>query len=392
MEMQCTCFQKYHSAPLKTIEISENAVEKIADILQNYHNIYMVCDKNTYEVCGRKVEKTLTNAGIFSHKHVLAKDALASAENVGEVLIYAGKDDAVYNINKFSNKPDYILAVGSGSVNDICRMVSYRLGIEYGICGTAPSMDGYVSVVAPLLVNNKKIVYNCSTARHVIIDLNVAAKAPYELLLAGVGDMVGKYIALLDWELAAMMIDEYYCPKVASMVFEATGQCVKSARHLKERRTEDISIILDGLIKSGLGIAYTGTSRPASGTEHMIGQTWEVIDLEHGRVPHLHGIDVGQATFVAMVMYKRLYWETSDSKLKTLIEKYLPYFEMLVDLQNDLQLPFMVTDKKDFIEGILRGRTFRERYTMLQYLYDLGLLEEYAEFAWEEMKNVNHRY
>lgn len=385
MEMQCTCAQKYHSAPVKTIEISENAVEKIADILKDYHSIYMVADKNTYEVCGRRVEEILTSAGLLSHKYVLPKDALASAENVGEVLIYAGVDDEVYDINKFSNKPDYILAVGSGSVNDICRMVSYRLGIEYGVCGTAPSMDGYVSVVAPLLVNNKKIIYNCSTARHVIIDLNIAANAPYDLLLAGVGDMAGKYVALLDWELAAMKTGEYYCQKVADMVFEATGQCVEAAKHLQERRPEDIRKILDGLIKSGLGIAYTGTSRPASGTEHMIGQTWEVIDLEHGREPHLHGIDVGQATFVAMEMYRRLYQETTDQELKVLIEKYLPHFEVLFELQKDLQLPFMVTDKEDFIDGILRGRTFRVRYTLLQYLYDLGLLEEYAEYAWEKM-------
>lgn len=388
MEMNCICEQKHHSAPIKVIEISEGASEKVSEILKGYRNIYLVSDQNTYEVCGRKVEEQLRRAGMLSHIHVLPGGALASAENVGEVLIYAGKDDEVYDINKFSNKPDYILAVGSGSVNDICRMVSYRLGIEYGVCGTAPSMDGYVSVVAPLLVNHKKIVYNCSTARHVIIDLAIAAQAPYDLLLAGVGDMVGKYVALLDWELAAMKIGEYYCPRVADMVMEATGQCVEAAKRLMERRPEDIRKIQEGLIQSGLGIAYTGTSRPASGTEHMIGQTWEVIDLEHGQEPHLHGIDVGQATFVAMIMYERLYEETQDQELKALIGKYLPYFKEVCALQEIIHLPFMVTDKEDFIDGILRGRTFRVRYTMLQYLYDLGLLEEYAEYAYEKMSSL----
>ena len=386
--MECICSQKYHTAPVKTIEVSENAIEKVADILADYSRIYLVADETTYDVCGKRVEEILKAAGKLSHTHVLPKGALASAANVGEVLIYAGTDEAVYDINKFSNKPDYILAVGSGSVNDVCRMVSYRLGIEYGVCGTAPSMDGYVSVVAPLLVNNMKIIYTCSTARHVIIDLAVASQAPYRLLQAGVGDMIGKYVALLDWELANMMVDEYYCPKVAQIVFDATKQCVESAKRLEERNPEDIAKVIDGLIKSGLGIAYTGTSRPASGTEHMVGQTWEVMDLENGREVQLHGFDVGEATFLAMIMYQRLYRETQDAKLKELIGKYLPCFDEVFELQKTLKLPLHVQNKADFVEGILRGRTFRVRYTLLQYLYDRDLLEDYAEYTFEEMKSL----
>ena len=387
MDMKCTCEQGHHYAPVKVIEVSDNAIIKIPEILKDYHNIYMVCDQIIYEICGRKVEEILRTAGMLSHKYVLPKAAHATAENVGEVLIYAGTEEEEYDINKFSNKPDYILAVGSGSVNDICRMVSYRLGIEYGVCGTAPSMDGYVSVVAPLLVNNKKIVYTCTTARHVIIDLSIAANAPYELLLAGVGDMIGKYVAILDWELAAIKTGEYFCPQVAELVLEATKECVDAAERLKERRSEDIGKILGGLIQSGLGIAYTGSSRPASGTEHMIGQTWEVIDLENGRCPHLHGVDVGQATFVAMIMYMKLYEETKDHDVKGLIEKYIPFFSKVFEVQKELKLPFMVKDKKDFIDGIIRGRTFRVRYTLLQYLFDMGVLEEYSEYAYAMLFN-----
>ena len=101
----------------------------------------------------------------------------------------AGIKETPYRIGHFSRNPDYILAFGSGSVNDVCRMVSYRLGIEYGVQGTAPSMDGYASVVAPPVVRNRKIIYDCTIARHIIIDLSVCAQAPYELLEAGVGDI-----------------------------------------------------------------------------------------------------------------------------------------------------------------------------------------------------------
>ncbi|MBR5307303.1 MAG: sn-glycerol-1-phosphate dehydrogenase [Clostridia bacterium] len=385
LEMECTCEQKKHTAPIKVTEISENAVEKVAEILKDYKRIYVICDKNTYEVAGRRVEELLKEAGSYSHTCIIDEPALPNLSNVGKALIEAGTDRAVFDINEFSYNPDFVLAVGSGSVNDISRMVSYRIGVEYGVVATAPSMDGYISVVAPLINGNRKIIYTCTSARYIIIDLNICANAPYELLLAGVGDMIGKYVAILDWELSKKVTGEYYCEKVANMVLEATGKCIESATVLSERKIETIKNTIDGLLLSGLGIAYTGSSRPASGTEHMVGQTWEVMDVEKGKTPQLHGIEVGEATFMAMLMYKKLYEDDRcDSWLRELIEKYIPAFDKVLELQKIIKIPFTVTDKEKFVEGIMRGRTFRVRYTLLQYLFDKGMLEEYADSIYDE--------
>ena len=379
IEMDCTCVQKHHAIPTEVIEVSEHAIEKTAELLKGYHRILLVADENTYEVAGRRAEQLLREAGMLSHILVLPSPALPTAENIGKVLIEAGRDAETYDINAFSLNPDYILAVGSGSLNDTCRMVSYRLGIPYGVCGTAPSMDGYASVVAPLLNGRKKIVYTCTIARHIIIDLSINAAAPYPLLLSGVGDMIGKYIAILDWENSRDRTGEYSCGQIADMVLKATGQCIEASAGLEKRDLAAVRSTSEGLILSGECIAFCGSSRPASGTEHMIGQTWEVMDVEEGKVPNLHGIEVGEATFAAVEIYRKLYRETDDAALKTLIEKYLPAFDRIEALQKTLKLPFTVTDRQRFTEGILRGRTFRERYTILQYLYDLGKLEEYAE-------------
>ncbi len=384
LELKCNCSQGGHTAPVKHIEVSQGAIEKICEILKGYTDILLVADKNTYEAAGKRVETLLKEANMLSHTCIIDDPALPSDKNVGKVLIEAGRDDAVYDINKFSNNPKYILGVGSGSVNDICRMVSYRLGIEYGIVGTAPSMDGYASVVAPLLMGNKKIIYTCSIARHIIIDLDVAAKAPFELLLAGIGDMIGKYVAILDWRLSQKLTGEYYCENVANMVLEATKACIEAAPELKNRSIDCIRKTVDGLILSGLGIAYTGSSRPASGTEHMVGQTWEIMDLEKGHIPNLHGIEVGEATFLAILMYKRLYRETKEVWLKEMIEPFLPSFNKILDLQKKINIPFTVKSKETFIEGIIRGRTFRVRYTLLQYLYDNNMLEDYADKVFYE--------
>lgn len=383
IEMDCTCVQKHHAIPTEVIEVSEGAIEKVPEILKGYHRIFLVADENTYDVAGRRVEQLLSEHHMLSHTLVLPAQALPNAENVGKVLMEAGRDTDVYDINAFSFNPDYILAVGSGSINDTCRMVSYRIGVPYGVVGTAPSMDGYASVVAPLLNGSKKIVYTCTIARHIIIDLAINAAAPYPLLLSGVGDMIGKYIAILDWEISRDRNDEYYCEKIANMVLEATGQCIEASYTLESRDLNAIRAASEGLILSGECIAFCGSSRPASGTEHMIGQTWEVMDVEEGKIPNLHGIEVGEGTFVAIELFRKLYRETEDAHIRGLIEKYLPAFDKIEALQKTIRIPFTVTDKARFIEGILRGRTFRVRYTILQYLYDLGILEEYAEAVYD---------
>ena len=383
IEMECTCVQKHHSIPTEVIEVSDHAIEKVAEILKDYGRIFMVADENTYQVAGRRVEELLKASGQLSHTLILPSPALPNAENVGKVLMEAGRDREVYDINAWSLNPDYILAVGSGSINDTCRMVSYRLGIPYGVVGTAPSMDGYASVVAPLLNGRKKIVYNCSIARHIIIDLSVNCQAPYPLLLSGVGDMIGKYVAILDWEISRDRNGEYYCEQIADMVLKATSQCIDASGKLESRDPEAIRSTSEGLILSGECIAFCGSSRPASGTEHMIGQTWEVMDVEEGKVPNLHGIEVGEGTFTAIEIFRKLHAETDDGHVKALIEKYLPAFDRIEALQKTLKLPFTVTDHDRYIQGVLRGRTFRERYTVLQYLYDQGKLKEYAEAAYE---------
>ena len=379
IEMDCSCVQKHHSIPTEVIEVSDHAIEKVPEILRNYRRIFMVADENTYEVAGRRVEALLSSAGTLFQTLVLPAPALPNAESVGRVLMAAGQDRETYDINAFSWVPDYILAVGSGSVNDTCRMVSYRMGIPYGVVGTAPSMDGYASVVAPLLNGRRKIVYNCTIARHIIIDLSVNREAPYPLLLSGVGDMIGKYIAILDWENSRDRTGEYWCGQIADMVLRATDQCIEASAGLEKRDPAAIRATSEGLILSGECIAFCGSSRPASGTEHMIGQTWEVMDVEEGKVPNLHGIEVGEGTFTAIELYRKLWQETDDAALRGLIGRYLPAFDRIEALQKTLCLPFTVTDKARFVQGILRGRTFRERYTVLQYLYDQGKLEEYAD-------------
>lgn len=375
---------KIHKAPIEHIEIGSGILEKIPEILSKYRKIYMVCDENTYKACGKRVEEILTQSKQLSHKLILPENCVPDYATAGNILFHANDVAAESDIFAFSPLPDFILGVGSGVINDSCRVVSYRLGIPYGICGTAPSMDGYASAGSPVMVDGVKRTIKCTTPRVIVADTQIMKNAPYEMLLAGIGDMFGKYTAIFDWELSREKTGEYYCEEIAKDVLRVTDECLAEGYYLAERNEQTVHNIIDGLIVSGLGMAYTGVSRPASGAEHIIAHVWETEDIASGKTPDLHGIDVCEGSLLQYIMLRKLHGETQDAFVKTLIEKYMPYFEKVEKFCKDTHYPVPVKDKAKIKHAILRALTLRNRYTTIFYLNSIGKLEEYAEYAAEE--------
>ena len=384
MRMECDCGRE-HVAPLEAYVIEKGAINRLPEILKDYHKVYVVCDPITDAVLGQKAEELLTGCGKFSHKLILRANPLPDYETVGDILTHIQPTGADASPDGKSPLPDFILAVGSGTVNDSCRLVSYRMGIPYGVAATAPSMDGYASAGSPFLCDGTKKTIKCTTPRYIIADTDVLKDAPFEMLLAGIGDMFGKYTGILDWELARDYNGEYFCKKIADNVIEATNLCLENGYSLQQRSAECIRNVMEGFMVTGLGMAYAGNPRPASGSEHIIGHVWELEDIQAGKRPNLHGLEVCQATRLVMEMYRLLWQETGDTHLKTLIEKYLPYFDAVEEFCEKMQMPSVAFDYQTILMGIEKGLVLRDRYTILFYLRDRGLLDRYARYATEQM-------
>lgn len=391
IEFECSCDQKRHSAPVDFVEISKGAIEKIPEILEKFNKIYMICDKNTYNAAGKRVEKLLSDSGkLFSKLVIEEENVLPNEYTIGKILLNVVNPSAKADIRKFSPLPDFFLAVGSGTVNDSTRVVSYRLGIPYGICATAPSMDGYLSAGSPIVHDLTKSTVQCTTPRYLIADLDVLKDAPIDMLYAGIGDMFGKYTGMLDWELARDFTGEYYCEKIAGDVMNATNKCLENGYKIKDREPECIKNIMEGFMVTGLGMAYTGNSRPASGSEHIIAHSWELFDILEGKKPNLHGLEVCEATVLVGIMYKKLLKETDDEKLKELIAKYIPYFDSVEKFCREMKMPYVVTDYDRVVDGIKKALVLRDRYTILFYLRDKGMFDRYAkECARELIEFIN---
>lgn len=126
-----------------------------------------------------------------------------------------------------------MIAVGSGSINDSVKYVSSRLKVPYVIVCTAPSMDGYVSDGAPLIVDGFKISYPARLAYGVVGDTDIMKDAPMDLIRAGFGDVVGKITALADWDLAVKVKNEYRCDTCVELVNRALKNASANPRPLR---------------------------------------------------------------------------------------------------------------------------------------------------------------
>ena len=282
-EIHCSCGHT-HSTNLRRIDIEEGALSRLPQHIKEfgYKNIFVVCDVNTWEAAGKAAERELEAAGLDYYTLVLPdKELVPDEQAVGKVM------------EVYQKGTDLLLAVGSGTLNDLCKFVSFQLNLDYMIFATAPSMDGFVSVGAALIHNHVKTTYQAHVPVAVLGDPEILAKAPMEMIVAGLGDILGKYTCLVDWKMAHLIEDEYYCEVIDKMVKESIEIVVEESDGIKQRNQEAVKHLMEALVLTGVAMSFVGNSRPASGSEHHLSHYWEMQFQMEGRKPILHGIKVG---------------------------------------------------------------------------------------------------
>ncbi len=260
------------------------------------NRLLLVADDHTWNACGKKLAAELAALAYEFETCVFPGDP---------VLIPDEK--AVFTVMNHL-RPDIglLVAIGSGTLNDLTRFVGSRTGLPYYIVATSPSMDGYASTVSPLIVNNMKVTLEACGASAILADPAVLANSPDNMLAAGLGDILGKYSAICDWRVGALIEHEYYCEPVASLVLDLADECRAQTDAVKRRDPHAARTIMEGLILSGIAMSYIGNSRPASGSEHHLSHFWEMAYQRQGRAPVPHGSKVGLAVIITCALYRRL--------------------------------------------------------------------------------------
>lgn len=285
---------------------------------------------------------------------------------------------------KEAEKSDYILAVGSGTLNDVAKYTALTLKKKSGVLATAPSMDGYASPVAAIMRNGFKVSKEAHAPSDILIDAKILAEAPSEMIAAGAGDILGKYTCLTDWRLAQFHTGEKVNEVAFGDILDAVDKFSLATEDIIRRDEKGIEKLTDALIISGLAMAESGNSRPASGAEHHILHYLEMWFVAQKKCVPLHGIKVGLGTLVSAYLYKTL--EKDGVSFVGDKETYqaagmIPSVESLRKTLMQLGAPIRFSELKIsselFRETIMHAYTVRSRYTILTLLHELGLIEHY---------------
>lgn len=251
----------------------------------------VISDVETRRVMGERIERALSGANEVSPL-VLDAAPHPDQETLDEVRSRVADADA-------------LIAVGSGTINDLTKMAAFRTGLPFAVFGTAPSMNGYTSMSAAITVAGHKRSLPAKTPDGVFLDLSVLASAPARLIRAGFGDSICRATAQVDWRLAHLLRDEPYRQAPFDLLAEDEPELVAGAGRLMSGDIAVMERLARTLVLSGLGMTLCGGSMPASQGEHLISHYVEMMSPP-GMAPALHGEQIAVTTVAMAGLQERM--------------------------------------------------------------------------------------
>ncbi len=272
------------------ILIADDAIERLAATAPE--RPLLVMDLNTREAAGERLAAALGEARTIVFEE---RDGLhADWPEVGRVRAHL--------------EPGTVpVAVGSGTITDIVRYAAHESGRDFISVPTAASMDGYASNVAAMHIDGVKLTFPARAPLAIYADPRVLASAPDELTRAGIGDLLGKATAGVDWLAAHLLYGETYDQAVAADTRRAMLRVAENVPALTGGDPAALRDLLEALILSGTSMARVGNSRPASGLEHHASHFWDLLAARGLRSHHSHGLQVGYATWFGMHLQRHAY-------------------------------------------------------------------------------------
>ncbi len=429
----CSC-GKVHRCQLRWFRAGAGAVGSLPEALKDRGRTFpfVVMDVNTERACGEKVRNVLDQAGIPHTDFVFpAREGKMEPDEYAMGSLVMAMDP----------RCDVVLAVGSGVINDCCKVLAHACRLPSMVVCTAPSMDGYCSNSASMIQNHIKVSLYNACPEAIIADTDILATAPDIMLQAGLGDMLAKYVSVCEWRISHIVYGDPYCEEIAGMVRSCLKNIVAHADGLMKRDPDALKAVLEGLVISGISMAFAEISRPASGLEHYFSHLWEMQALQKGQPSDLHGIQVGVGTLLTLWIYEHMLnmetvdvaraeaamehfspekWEhtmaeifgpiapsilaleqkigknrpeTQQKHLRLIVEHWpeirqiireeLPSRDTVYNLMKSCGMPLMPKDlnltAEDTIHALKGSREIRDKYLTSSLLWDLGLLGETAE-------------
>lgn len=257
----------------------------------------------------------LDRLGVYARRYRFEQVAFLYSEGLPEPLlnrarrsladqrIRAVEDTAVTDASfetayeRFKTLPSRtqaIIGVGGGKALDVAKYVAFLARLPFVSVPGSLSNDGFCSPQSSLTMEGRRRSLPSAMPFGVVLDTEVCLDAPEVLWLSGVGDLVAKFTAVADWKLAfharGTSVDDF-----SALLSDAT--VLQFQAHPK-RDLEGVKLLGTALMLNGIAMGISGSSRPASGSEHLISHA---LDASSQR-PRLHGLQVGVASYLVSLL------------------------------------------------------------------------------------------
>ena len=295
----CECGRS-HEIATKCLIYTEDALDRLPEVLGSLVDglsIVLVADRRTWDIAGRSAKESLEEAG-FTTRQIIVPDAGGSSPVC---------DDITHNwLNKHLPDADIALAVGSGVINDLTKWSAFKHDMPYAVLATAATMNGFTAANVAPAVEGVKTIITARPPLAVFAIPSVIFEAPFELTASGLGDAIAKPVSTADWLLNHIFCDEYFCRYCSEIINELESCYLDQPEDIKNRQGPAIEALFNALLYSGMAMTMAGTSAPASGGEHLLSHTLDMMSDVRGQPHDLHGRQVGIGTIISAALYERI--------------------------------------------------------------------------------------
>lgn len=338
--------------PANKLTVGRNAIGKIAGLLRDNHisgKLLYVSDPVVDKLYGGLIRSQLSQCGTVKEE-LVDYNSISYAMNLAERVI--------------ATDISCIVGMGGGKVLDVCKYAAYISKCPLLSIPTTMANDGIASPIAVLKrKDDLPKSLGCAVPTMIVIDTELVAKGPVELIKAGIGDTISNYMALLDWE--------YACEKGKDImngyafIMSKTSLDALLQTEYTEICPAFIDVLANSLVLSGIAMDFAGSSRPVSGSEHLFSHALDY----YCKTKNLHGLQVALGTVAVLRLIGR-----DDS----VVLRYLKRFRV------DVNPAHMGISCEDFVLCMQKATSMRtNRYT---YLEDADLSVEKLQALYAGLK------
>ena len=279
----------------KAFELGQGILGRVPVLFKEYfpgREAIVVADKNTWRVAGAEVFEALQAAGVKVQKFLFEEDE------------FHADWDHIETLDRVLDSTGAIaVSVGSGTINDLCKLCSHHHQQSYLTVPTAASVDGYTSFGASITYQNAKQTFECPAPVAVVADVDVIAAAPKPMTAAGYADLAAKVPAGAEWMIADIVGAEPIQPAAWHVLQDCLDELLANPAGVAAGEPAAIADLFEGLILSGFAMQAARSSRPASCCDHLFSH---ILDMTHHRyqgkfVSHGFQVAIGTLTMCAVL-------------------------------------------------------------------------------------------